>query len=136
MKAISHRWVGVAALLSAVVIATCGAAARVVIPFTIDPANITVPRDARALTSHEAAVRGLTAILVRDLGLPMPTTFTLYVYGGRPTLSPGPLQGAPVAPARAPQPSPFPGCPRQRRPLLLHGLRAQPPRPAALGPSP
>ncbi len=64
MKAISHRWVGVAALLSAVVIATCGAAARVVIPFTIDPANITVPRDARALTSHEAAVRGLTAILV------------------------------------------------------------------------
>src|ERR671923_301770 len=64
MKAISHRWVGVAILFSAILITTCGAA-RVVIPFTIDPANVTVPRDARALTSHEAAVRGLTAILVR-----------------------------------------------------------------------
>jgi len=126
MKAISHRWVGVAALLSAVVIATCGAAARVVIPFTIDPANITVPRDARALTSHEAAVRGLTAILVRDLGLPMPTTFTLYVYGGRHTFEQGLVQDAQVAPARAAELSEFAVGIGKRRQLLLNDDGAQP----------
>src|SRR5438093_7416228 len=126
MKAISHRWVGVAALLSAVMIATCGAAPRVVIPFTIDPANITVPRDARALTSHEAAVRGLTAILVRDLGLPMPTTFTLYVYGGRHTFEQGLVQDAQVAPARAAELSEFAVGIGKRRQLLLNDDGAQP----------
>ena len=125
MKAISHRWVGVAALLSAVVIATCGAA-RVVIPFTIDPANITVPRDARALTSHEAAVRGLTAILVRDLDLPMPATFTLYVYGGRHTFEQGLVQDAQVAPARAAELSEFAVGIGKRRQLLLNDDGAQP----------
>src|SRR5919197_1853039 len=99
MKAISHR-VGVAALVSLVVLVTCGAA-RVVIPFTIDPATVAVPRDARALNTHEAAVRGLSAILVRDLGLPMPATFTLYVYGGGPTIGPGAAPGPRGAPARA-----------------------------------
>src|SRR3989442_2112622 len=88
MKRISHRCFGVAALLALVVIATCGAG-RVVILFTIDPATIAVPRDARSLSNHEAAVRGLTAILVRELGLPMPATFTLYVYGGRHPVGPG-----------------------------------------------
>src|SRR5438874_4224820 len=126
MKAISHRWVGVAALLSAVVIATCGAGPRVVIPFTIDPANITGPRDARALTSHEAAVRGLTAILVRDLGLPMPTTFTLYVYGGRHTFEQGLVQDAQVAPARAAELSEFAVGIGKRRQLLLNDDGAQP----------
>src|SRR5437870_5279215 len=58
MKRISHRCFGVAALLALVVIATCGAG-RVVILFTIDPATIAVPRDARSLSNHEAAVRGL-----------------------------------------------------------------------------
>src|SRR3989441_9775170 len=99
MKAISHRF-GVAALLSLVVLATCGAA-RVVIPFTIDPATIAVPRDARSLSNHEAAVRGLTAILVRELGLPMPATFTLYVYGGRQPFEHGLVHDAQGAPSRA-----------------------------------
>ena len=125
MKAISHRWVGVATLLSAVVIATCGAA-RVVIPFTIDPANLTVPRDARSLTSHEAAVRGLTAILVRDLDLPMPSTFTLYVYGGRHTFEQGLVQDAQVAPARAAELSEFAVGIGKRRQLLLNDDGAQP----------
>src|SRR5947208_5204015 len=128
MKAISHRWVGVAALLSAVVIATCGAAPRVVIPFTIDPANITVPRDARALTSHEAAVRGLTAILVRDLGLPMPATFTLYVYSGRQLFEHGLVQDAQVAPARAAELSEFAVGIGKRRQLLLNDDGGQHPR--------
>src|SRR5256885_17144895 len=102
MKRISHRRMGTAALLALTVMATCGAG-RVVIPFNIDPATIPVPRDARSLNSHEAAVRGLTAILIRDLGLPMPTSFTLYVYGGRHPLPDRVRQGPPGAPTRAAQ---------------------------------
>src|SRR3989442_10394103 len=118
MKAISHRF-GVAALLSLVVLATCGAA-RVVIPFTVDPATVAVPRDARSLSTHEAAVRGLTAILVRDLGLPMPATFTLYVYGGRPTLQQGLVHDPQGAPPRAAQLPEFAGGLGPRRPLPLN----------------
>ena len=124
MKAISHR-VGVAALVSLVVLVTCGAA-RVVIPFTIDPATVAVPRDARALNTHEAAVRGLSAILVRDLGLPMPATFTLYVYGGRQTFEQGLVQDAQVAPARAAELSEFAVGIGKRRQLLLNDDGAQP----------
>src|SRR3989442_5410982 len=81
MKQISHRRLGALAFLTLVVVATCGAG-RVVIPFSIDPATITVPRDARALTNHEAAVRGLAGLLVRDRRLRLPRTFPLY--GCRP----------------------------------------------------
>ena len=125
MKQISHRRLGVAALLALVVIATCGAG-RVVIPFSIDPATITAPRDARALTNHEAAVRGLTGILVRDLGLPMPATFTLYVYGGRQPFEHGLVQDAQVAPARAAELSEFAVGIGKRRQLLLNDDGAQP----------
>jgi len=119
MKRISHRWFGVAALLALVVIATCGAG-RVVIPFTIDPATITVPRDARSLNNHEAAVRGLAAILARELGLPMPATFTLYVYGGRQPFEHGLVHDAQVAPARAAELSEFAVGIGKRRQLLLN----------------
>src|SRR2546428_12001240 len=125
MKRISHRWFGVAVLLALVVIATCGAG-RVVIPFTIDPATIAVPRDARSLSNHEAAVRGLTAILVRELGLPMPATFTLYVYGGRPPVEHGLVHHAPVAPSRAPAPSGFSGGLGTRPPPLPPDASARP----------
>src|SRR2546428_12250687 len=124
MKRISHRWFGVAALLALVVIATCGAG-RVVIPFTIDPATIAVPRDARSLTNHEAAVRGLTAILIRELGLPMPATFTLYVYGGRQPLSHRLVHDAQVAPSRAADPPEFAVRIGKRRPRPLHAHGAQ-----------
>src|SRR5437870_13740528 len=78
MKRISHRCFGVAALLALVVIPICGAG-RVVVLFTIDPATIAVPSDARSLSHHEDAVRGLTATLVSELVLPLPATSTIYV---------------------------------------------------------
>jgi hypothetical protein len=124
MKVLSHRGFRVTALL-ALAITTCGAA-RVVIPFTIDPATLAVPRDARTLNSHEAAVRGLTAILVRDLGLPMPTAFTLYVYGGRQPFETGLVQDAQVAPARAAELSEFAVGIGKRRQLLLNDDGGQP----------
>src|SRR5438046_9574848 len=125
MKRFSHRRMGTAALLALTVMATCGAA-RVVIPFSIDPATIPVPRDARARTNHEAAVRGLTSILVRDRGLPMPASFTLYVYGGRPPVEHGRGQDAQVAPTRAAELSEFAVGIGKRRQLLLNDDGAQP----------
>ena len=126
MKRSSHRWFGVAALVGLVVAATCGAAPRVVVPFNIDAATLVVPRDARALNTHEAAVRGLTAILVRDLGLPMPATFTLYVYGGRHPFEQGLVNDAQVAPARAAELSEFAVGIGKRRQLLLNDDGGQP----------
>src|SRR2546428_9487501 len=132
MKRISHRCFGVAALLALVVIATCGAG-RVVIPFTIDPATIAVPRDARSLSNHEAAVRGLTAILVRELGLPMPATFTLYVYGGRQPVEHRLVHDPHVPPSRAAALSEFAVGIGQPRPLLLHDDGAHARRRGQLG---
>src|SRR5262249_7187412 len=126
MKRISHRWFGVAALVGLVVAATCGAAPRVVVQFSVDPATLVAPRDARTLTTHEAAVRGLTAILVRDLGLPMPATFTLYVYGGRHPFEQGLVNDAQVAPARAAELSEFAVGIGKRRQLLLNDDGGQP----------
>src|SRR5207237_507102 len=78
------------------------------------------------LNSHEAAVRGLTAILIRDLGLPMPTSFTLYVYGGRQPFEHGLVQDAQVAPTRAAELSEFAVGIGKRRQLLLNDDGAQP----------
>ena len=126
MKGISHRGLlGTAALLSLLALTTSGAA-RSVISFNVDPTTITVPKDARSLITHEAAVRGLTAILVRELALPMPTTFTLYVYGGRSTFEQGLVQDAQVAPARAAELSEFAVGIGKRRQLLLNDDGGQP----------
>src|SRR5689334_435655 len=100
MKRSSHRRAGVPMLRALVHLAACGVA-RVVTPLTIRPATITAPHDAPALASHEAAVRELARILVRDLRLPMPTTFPVYVYGGRQPFEQGLVQDAQVAPVRA-----------------------------------
>jgi len=124
MNRIAHRWFAVVALAGLVV--TTSAASRVVVPFTVDPANLNVPRDARALTTHESAVRGLTAILVRELGLPMPATFTLYVYGGRHPFEQGLVNDAQVAPARAAELSEFAVGIGKRRQLLLNDDGGQP----------
>jgi hypothetical protein len=126
MKGISHRGLlGTAALLSLLALTTSGAA-RSVISFNVDPTTIAVPKDARSLNTHEAAVRGLTAILVRELALPMPTTFTLYVYGGRSTFEQGLVQDAQVAPARAAELSEFAVGIGKRRQLLLNDDGGQP----------
>jgi hypothetical protein len=125
MKPISHRWRGLTALGAFFVLAT-GGVSRVVIPFSLDPGTIVAPRDARGLTNHEAAVRGLSAILVRELGLPMPAHFTLYVYGGRQPFEQGLVHDAQVAPARAAELSEFAVGIGKRRQLLLNDDGAQP----------
>jgi hypothetical protein len=119
MKRISQRLIGFALLAALVVVAGCGSG-RLVLPFQLDSGNLVAPRDASMLTSHERAVRGLAAILVRDLGLPMPSSFTVYVYSGRQIFEQGLIQDAQVTPVRAAELSEFAVGIGKRRQLLLN----------------
>ena len=119
MKRISQRLIGFALLAALVVVAGCGSG-RLVLPFQLDSGNLVAPRDASMLTSHERAVRGLAAILVRDLGLPMPPSFTVYVYSGRQIFEQGLIQDAQVTPVRAAELSEFAVGIGKRRQLLLN----------------
>src|SRR5687768_5833582 len=119
MKGITQRLVGSVLLGAMVVVAGCGSG-RLVLPFQIDPASLVAPRDARTLTSHGAAVRGLSAILVKDLGLPMPPSFTVYVYSGREVFERGLVHDAQVTPVRAAELSEFAVGIGKRRQLLLN----------------
>jgi hypothetical protein len=119
MKRISQRLIGFVLLAALVVVAGCGSG-RVVLPFQLDVGSLVSPRDASALTTHERAVRGLSAILVRDLGLPMPAHFTVYVYSGRQVFEQGLIQDAQVTPIRAAELSEFAVGIGKRRQLLLN----------------
>jgi hypothetical protein len=119
MKRISQRLIGSVLLAALVVVAGCGSG-RVVLPFQLDSFSLVAPRDATTLTDHERAVRGLSAILVRDLGLPMPASFVVYVYSGRQVFEQGLIQDAQVTPVRAAELSEFAVGIGKRRQLLLN----------------
>ena len=119
MKGISQRLIGFVLLAALVVVAGCGSG-RVVLPFQLESGNLVAPRDATTLNGHERAVRGLSAILVRDLGLPMPANFVVYVYSGRQVFEQGLIQDAQVTPVRAAELSEFAVGIGKRRQLLLN----------------
>jgi hypothetical protein len=125
MKRISQRLIGSVLLAALVVVAGCGSG-RVVLPFQLDSGSLIAPRDASGLITHDRAVRGLSAILVRDLGLPMPANFTVYVYSGRQTFEQGLIHDAQVTPIRAAELSEFAVGIGKRRQLLLNDDAGQP----------
>jgi hypothetical protein len=118
MKSVSQR-LAAALLISVTSFAGCGSG-RVVLPFTIDPAHLTVPSGTAQLASNEDAIRGISAILVRDLKLPMPQAFTAYVYSGREGFERGLIVDANVSPVRAAELSEFAVGIGKRRQLLLN----------------
>jgi hypothetical protein len=97
----------------------------VVVPVTIEPTSLAVPEDVRLLTTHASAVRGIAAILVRDLGLPVPEEVTVFVYGSRRVFERGLVQDANVSPARAAELSDFAIGVGKRRQLLLNDEGAE-----------
>ena len=118
MKSVSQRLT--ASLLVALTsVAGCGSG-RVVLPFTIDASVSERPPDAAQLATHDDAIRGIAAIIVRDLELPMPTTFTAYVYSGREGFERGLVDDANVSPVRAAELSEFAVGIGKRRQLLLN----------------
>ena len=118
MKSVSQR-LGAALLVTLTSFAGCGSG-RVVLPFTLDPALLAVPIDSSQLASNEEAIRGIAAILVRDLKLPMPSNFTAYVYSGRQGFERGLVMDANVSPMRAAELSEFAVGIGKRRQLLLN----------------
>ncbi|HEU4367186.1 MAG TPA: hypothetical protein VFV05_03040 [Methylomirabilota bacterium] len=118
MKSVAQR-LAASALLTLTAVAGCGSG-RVVLPFTLDPGALSTPPDGTELGTNEEAIRGIAAILVRDLKLPMPTTFTAYVYSGRQGFEHGLVHDAHVSPLRAAELSEFAVGIGKRRQLLLN----------------
>jgi hypothetical protein len=119
MKSVSQR-LAAALLVTLTSFAGCGSG-RLVLPFTVDPsALVKPPHDIAQLSSHEEAIRGIAAILVTDLELPMPTAFTAYVYSGRQGFERGLVVDANVSPIRAAELSEFAVGIGKRRQLLLN----------------
>ena len=70
-------------MLAALTAAGC-APGRTVVPVRMQPAAaLAAPPAALDLSSHEATVRSVAGVIVRDLGLPLPDTVTVYVYSSR-----------------------------------------------------
>ena len=118
MKSVSQR-LAASVLLALTSVAGCGSG-RVVLPFTMDAGALGAPPDSAQLATHEEAIRGIAAILVRDLTLPMPPTFTAYVYSGREGFERGLIDDAHVSPIRAAELSEFAVGIGKRRQLLLN----------------
>jgi hypothetical protein len=107
------------ALITLVVVAGCGSG-RLVLPISIDAATLTTPADSKALSTHEAAVRGISALMVKELGLPVPAQVTVYVYGSRQVFEQGLIHDGQVSPVRAAELSDFAIGVGKRRQLLLN----------------
>ena len=118
MKFVSQRLAALV-LIALTSLAGCGSG-RVVLPFTIDAGVLVTPASSAQLVSHETAIRGIAAILVHELKLPMPSTFTAYVYSGRDGFERGLIDDAHVSPIRAAELSEFAVGIGKRRQLLLN----------------
>ena len=113
---------GVLVLTAMLVVGGCGATrtGRTVVPIAMDPTELMPPADSRALTTHDAAVRGIAGILVKDLKLPVPEQVTVYVYASRQVFEQGLIQDAQVSPVRAAELSDFAIGVGKRRQLLFN----------------
>ena len=100
-------------------VAGCGSG-RVVLPVTLDASTLATPATPRDFVDTEDAIRGISAIIVRDLSLPLPFTFTAYVYSDRHGFERGLIDDANVAPVRAAELSEFAVGIGKRRQLLLN----------------
>ena len=118
MKSVSQR-LPAALMIGILSVAGCGSG-RVVLPFTLDASTITIPQTTHEFTTTEDAIRGISAILARDLALPLPHTFTAYVYSDRHGFERGLIDDANVAPVRAAELSEFAVGIGKRRQLLLN----------------
>ena len=115
------------ALLGLVAASGCGRRERTVMPVTIDERiGSAAPRHPQDFSSHEAVVRGVAAILRRDLGLPVPEQVTLYLYASRALFERGLVDDGRLAPVRAAELGEFAVAVGKRRQLLLHNEGAPP----------
>lgn len=93
---------------------------RTVVPISMESAPAPIPQSAYEFVTHEQAVRGVAAILARDLRLPVPPRMTLYVYSSRQIFEEGLVQDGRVSRLRAAELSDFAAGIGKHRQLLLH----------------
>ena len=102
-----------------VVVGGC-AGGRTVVPVSMEPASTPIPQSAYEFVTHEQAVRGIAAILVRELHIPVPQRVTVYVYSSRRIFEAGLVRDGQVSRLRAAELSDFAAGIGKRRQLLLH----------------
>jgi hypothetical protein len=91
------------------------------------PAPVAGPHYPQDFTSHEAAVQGVAAILVRELALPLPERVTVYVYSSRTVFEQGLVSDGQLSISRAAELSGFAvGVGKRRLLLLLHDEGGKP----------
>jgi hypothetical protein len=108
-----------AVVIALILVAGCGSG-RLVLPVNMNPTQLVTPTDSSQLTSNEAAVRGIAAIMSTSLGLPVPEHVMVFVYSGREVFEQGLIHDGNVSPARAAELSDFAIGVGKRRQLLLH----------------
>ena len=91
---------GLLVLALGLAVAGC-AGGRTVVPVSMEPATLPIPQSAYEFATHEQAVRGIAAILVRDLRMPVPQSVTVYVYSSRQIFEEGLVQDGRVSRLRA-----------------------------------
>jgi hypothetical protein len=93
-------------LIPLLMVSACGAG-RVVVPVMTDPSALAIPQGARVLSSPQATLDGIAAVLVKELGLPLPSAVTAYLYDSNTAFEQGLVHDARVSPARAAELSVF-----------------------------
>jgi hypothetical protein len=93
-------------LVPLLTVSACGAS-RVVVPVLTNPAALAMPRGALALTTPQATLDGIAAVLVKELGLPLPGAVTAYLYDSSSSFEHGLVNDARVTPVRAAELSVF-----------------------------
>jgi hypothetical protein len=103
-------------------VSACGrpASARVVVPVSFQEAGSAAPQYPADFTSHEAVVRGVAAILGRELALRVPERVTVYIYSSRAVFEQGLVDDGRLPVLRAAELSEFAAGVGKRRQLLLH----------------
>ncbi len=84
----------------AVIAAGC-ARAPLVLPVRIEPEVLAAPVRPGALTGYESGVQTIAAVMVGELGLPLPRQFTVFVYPTRGEYAAALVTAGRLSPARA-----------------------------------
>jgi hypothetical protein len=107
--------------------AACRSGGRLVLPVALEePPPSALLRYPRDFSSHTAVVRGVAAVLARDLGLPVPERFTVYIYSSRAVFEQGLISDGRLPGVRAAELGEFAIGVGKRRQLLLHDLGGPP----------
>lgn len=109
----------VLALAGAVLASGC-VRGRTVLEVAIDPSALARPVNTHDFTTHEAAVRGIAAIMTQEMQLPVPDEVTVYVYGTRELFEEGLMRDGSVSRRRAKELSHFASGIGKRRQLLIN----------------